>query len=42
MDHGILNPGEFGDFGQIPGPSSLFWRGAAAAAFLCHYYLLRP
>ena len=34
-----------GDFGQIPGPSSvLFWRAAGAgagAAFLCHYYLLR-
>ena len=33
-----------GDFGQTPGPSSvLFGRAAAgaAAAFLCHYYLLR-
>jgi hypothetical protein len=34
-----------GDFGQIPGPSSvLFGRAAGAgagAAFLCHYYLLR-
>ena len=35
--------GEFGDFGQIPGPSSSLFGGcaAAAAAFLCHYYLLR-
>ena len=34
-----------GDFGQIPGPSSvLFGRAAGAgagAAFLCHYYSLR-
>jgi hypothetical protein len=26
------NSGEFGDFGQIPGPSSSLFRGAAAAA----------
>ena len=37
---------DLGDFGQIPGPSSVFviLEGAAgdvAAAFLCHYYLLR-
>jgi hypothetical protein len=25
----------------IPGPSSVLFEGAAAAAFLCHYYLLR-
>jgi hypothetical protein len=33
-----------GDFGQTPGPSSVLFRRAAAgaaAAFLCHYYLLR-
>jgi hypothetical protein len=37
---------DLGDFGQIPGPSSVFVilegaAGDAAAAFLCHYYLLR-
>ena len=38
----VLTGVNLGDFGQIPGPSSvLFGRAAGAAAFSPHYYFLR-